>query len=1333
MARSGDYAFYQGDIKGAGNFEKTGGGLLQLNVPLALTGSVNLTGGTLKLNTAATFATATAVNLGANTTLDVSGFRQDLANVTGDASSTINGTGSVLTINVSAGTTAVYRGNIVGGATIEKLGSGTFNLARLGTENRIGTINVHAGTLIGSQAGFRSSPTGWANLSVDNGATIGFNNDDPTAAWQFDGLVASTGVGTGTTGGTILKTGAGEVRLTNAGNTAENYVVQGGKLRVSDGRLNGLGTSSTEFQGVLATDTTELFTANLAANTTLQIDLANGTERALGAQITAAAGSTLILNAAGNADVALTSVPQFASIGLQGNVVLWTNGQTQVSGVEGSAGSTLRFSAAPASGATTQAVTLRQSLATTMLGTVESEIATDLTLIGPARASLLAANFPNSFLGVAGIANTLAVGTSTEAGHIEVRAAFGSKTLTLAQSSAVLANQGSVAVRAVGGSYNAPEEFFGTVAGVTAAGRFIKTGAGYLNGKTASVTAAVFSSYEIEAGHLIVESANGSILDGRPITLKGGFLEIQQGAGAATLATGAFTASSGTGLIQVDGSLGSGVLTIGGSFAGGLALTGEAKVALGTAVAPNVAISGDISVGSTSTLRGSAVLGTLAAPADFTNNGIVAPGYSPGVITATGDVTNTGTYQLELSATETNGTFNDRIEFYGVADLNNGGTGKIVLSKDGVAALPFGQRYVLFKGLTPATVAAAGGVSGQSFLATANLGGLRVGDGLAGTGLAAGTTVTGVVPSVGQTATGGSGSEVFVASAAGFAVGQVVTGTGIAANSAITAIVGNTLTLDKPTTATPAGTVTRVAGVTLSTALTAVPAGTVAITPSTRVASYFTSVIPAAGISIVGQNPYLLSTPEITKTVPTLTLKNATTLVLNNTTGLVVGQPILGAGIPAGAAITKIDVATNTVTLSSALTADLSGDIALGLVTGVPVSANEIAVYAVRPEAAYGAFSGPAALKSRIQALTRLDETDLGGGAYRYAPATSFNLLGSKLALMSDAQLQTAINNLTPFGAASVAAMSIEGFRSSEALLAKRLETRRFDRAGLSIVNSEWFVGSDIRQLSLGASGELKTKGNLMGVHAGLIRQTDEGANYGFTLGANRVTTTGDTSAKFEGNDIRADVFAGTTFYNDLLSFDAGFSVGRLSGETRRDSVMAPGTTNVASPTATTIGGWARIGTVLPMKAVGAYATPFLGVQVSSTSLSSLEETGQADALKVTAKTIAQTSLRAGVGFHKQWESEDGTWRYRFSADLGYLNQGSGETSDFTATNIDPNGLNDPKGFTSPLRVTGGSGYYFAPSINFGPNENTTYSLGLTYEKNQGTGTGFNISYRKRF
>jgi hypothetical protein len=228
------------------------------------------------------------------------------------------------------------------------------------------------------------------------------------------------------------------------------------------------------------------------------------------------------------------------------------------------------------------------------------------------------------------------------------------------------------------------------------------------------------------------------------------------------------------------------------------------------------------------------------------------------------------------------------------------------------------------------------------------------------------------------------------------------------------------------------------------------------------------------------------------------------------------------------------------------------------------------------------------------------------------------------------------------------------------------------------------------------------------------------------------VTTSGDTSARFSGNDIRLDGFAGTTFFNDLMSIDVGLSVGRLSGSATRSSIVTPGATNTSSPSATTIGGWARLGTILPMKSVGAYATPFLGVELSSTKVSGLDETGQADALKVSAKSVSQSALRAGVGLHKQWESEDGTWRYRLSADLGYLKQGSGETGDFSATNADPSALNNTS-YTSALRVTGGSGFYVAPSLTFGPNENTTYSLGLTYEKNQGTSTGLNFSYRRRF
>jgi len=1276
-ALNGNLTFLQGDIKGAGDFEKAGGGVLELNVPLSLTGAVNLTGGAIIVNTAEAFASASSVNLGAGTTLDISGFDQDLANMSGAATSTLFAIASTLTVNVGTGRTTLYRGQVIGG-TIEKLGAGTFNLARLGTDNSIAAINVHAGTLIGSEAGF-----GAATLSVDNGAVIGFNNDDPTQDWIYSGQVTSTGVGAGTAGGTILKTGAGLVELDNPFNTATNFVVQGGKLVVHDDRANGIGNSTTLINAGASNLTTGIFTANLAAGTTMEVALGDGTERALGAQVTAAAGSSLILSNAGTgATVALTSVPQLGSIGLLGNVALWTNGQSEVVGVEGSAGSVLAFSPALGNTAASQAVTLRQNLPTTMLGVIASGyIDTNLTLVGPARASFVAPTFATDFLDPVSHAtnNTLTVGTVAEAGHLEILAAFANKTITLAKNSTVLAEQGSVAVRADGGSLVSPVVFDGTVAGVANAGRFIKTGSGYLDGRTASVTAAVFSSYEIEAGHFVVQAANGSILGNRPITLKGGFLDIEQDSNPATLSTGSFAASSGTGVIEVHGSANSGLLTIDGSFAGGLQLSDQSKVALGTSLSPNVAISGSITVDATSFLKGSAVLGTLAAPADLTNAGIIAPGYSPGVITVTGDVTNSNTYQLELSAAPSvpNGPINDRIEFYGVADLDQGGTGKIELSRFGAAALPPGQRYVLFKGLTPANVAATGGVAGKSFLATANVNGLKVGQGLAGTGLAAGTTVAAVIPQVALTATGGSGSDVLVASAAGLVVGQVITGTGIAAGSVITAINGTTLTLDKATSATPAGTLTAAAGVTLSAALTAAPAGTVTITPSTLASAYYTSVMPATSISMVGlaPKPYLLSIP----TAP---------------------------------------------------------------VVGVPVSPNEIAVYSVRAVDDYLAFRGPSPLISVIQDLTRVDIARIGDGVntlqgdaddvWQATPAGTFNLLGSKLAVMTDAQLQNAIDNLTPYGAASVAAISIEGLRVTEDALAKRLEMRRFDRSGLSIVQSEWFFNTDARQLKLGAGGEVQTKGNLTGVSAGLLRQSDDGVNYGFVLGGNHVTTSGDTSARFSGNDIRADVFAGGTFFNDLMSFDVGASVSHLSGSATRASIVTPGQTNTSSPSATTIGGWARLGTVLPLKSVGVYATPFLGVEVSSTKVSGLGETGQADALQVSASSITQTAIRAGVGFHKQWESEDGTWRYRFSTDVGYLKQGSGETGDFSATNADAAAL-DGTSYTSPLRVTGGSGFYLAPSLSFGPDENTTYSLGLTYEKYQGTSTGLNFSYRKRF
>ncbi|GBL25065.1 uncharacterized protein 443R [Opitutia bacterium] len=1349
----GAVAFQQGDIVGAGNFEKTGAGTLTLDVPLAITGAVNLTGGTLIVNTEAAFRDASAVTLGAGTTLDVSGFDQDLANVSGAATSVIIGNNTTLTVNTSTGTTTIYRGQITGGADIEKFGAGTLNLARLGSANVLGDLNIHAGTLIGSQAGY-----GNASLSVDDGATIGFNNDDPTAAWTFDRPVTSTNLGTGTVGGTILKTGTGVVELSNANNTATNFVVQGGKLIVHDDRANGSGSTT---GGV-----TDLASAVISNGAALQIKLGNDTLRSLGNQIagsTVGSLTTLELLGTGNAGdpnpwsvVRLDARPRVSALGLTGHVTLRSSGQADVVAVSGDANTEFIFTNlsginnAPAGAS--QDVTLHQAFSTTMRGEVYSYVDTNLTLVGAGRASFLNPAFANNFpgSGAFGFVNTLTVGTTTEAGHIEILAAFNGESLTLAKSSNTLTSQGSVAVRAEVGTMLAPEVFAGTVLGVAGAGRFIKTGAGVLDGTTASVTAPVFSSYVIEAGRLIVKAQAASILGGRPIELNGGALAIQQDTNAAEIATGAFSSSNGTGAIDVLGAAGAGLLTIGSGFAGGLNLIGSAAVQLGTSSNANIAVAGNVTVDATSVLRGSAVMGTVAAPVTFANAGTVAPGYSPGVITVNGDVTNSGTFQMELSATALNGTLNDQIEFLGTADLNQGGTGKIELAQFGVDALARGQRFVLFKGLTPATVTVAtvGGASGSPFLATTSTAGLKVGQVLAGTGLAAGTSISAVVKAKSVTPTGGvvGTFDVLTNDTTGLAVGQVIAGTGLQAGSVITAITaGTSITVSKTLTATPPDTLAAAAGVSLSGNLTAAPTGTVAITPSKTSASYFTSVIPAASITMTGlaPKPYLLSIPGNNVKAVTAGAVGTDTITLNDVTGLVMGQAATGTGVPANAVIKAIDNATNTITLNVKLTSAASGNLTTTLGTiGVPVLPNEIAVYSVRNTAEYEAFQGPTPLIAVIKILTSVKwtthsagvDTNLGTAddVWQATPAGTFNLLGSKLALMTDAQLQSAIHSLTPFGAASVAAISIEGLRTSEDAIAKRLEMRRFDRSGLSIVQSEWFFNSDARQLKLGASGQVQTKGNLYGVSAGVIKQTNEGANLGFVIGGNHVTTSGDTSAKFNGNDIRADAFAGTTFFNDLMSLDAGVSVSRLSGSATRSSLTSPGSTNTSSPTATTIGGWVRLGTVFPMKSVGAYATPFLGAEVSSTKVSGLDETGQADALQVTAKSVSQMAIRAGVGFHKQWESEDGTWRYRLSADLGYLKQGSGETADFTTANTDQAALNGTS-YSSALRVTGGSGYYFAPSLSFGPNENTTYSLGLTYEKNQGNSTGLNFSYRKRF
>jgi len=175
--------------------------------------------------------------------------------------------------------------------------------------------------------------------------------------------------------------------------------------------------------------------------------------------------------------------------------------------------------------------------------------------------------------------------------------------------------------------------------------------------------------------------------------------------------------------------------------------------------------------------------------------------------------------------------------------------------------------------------------------------------------------------------------------------------------------------------------------------------------------------------------------------------------------------------------------------------------------------------------------------------------------------------------------------------------------------------------------------------------------------------------------------------------------------------------------------VIGSGNTNASSPSALTYGVWGRLGTVIALKSADTFITPFIGVQYASTKLSSMDESGQADAMAVTSGSVSQSSVRVGTGFHHVWEEGRGDWRYRLSMDVGYVKQFSGEFGDFTSTNA--TGINTT--YTSSLRVSAGSGLYVNPSLNFGPDENSTFSIGLSYEQGNGNSLGVNAGYRKRF
>jgi len=182
-------------------------------------------------------------------------------------------------------------------------------------------------------------------------------------------------------------------------------------------------------------------------------------------------------------------------------------------------------------------------------------------------------------------------------------------------------------------------------------------------------------------------------------------------------------------------------------------------------------------------------------------------------------------------------------------------------------------------------------------------------------------TPTGVVTSASKTI----GT---VSTTTGLAIGQVITGTGIPANTVITGVTSNAITISAAATASstvaPTGVVTalspivgavsNLAGVLVGQPITGtgIPAGTTIVSVNTVAPYSITMSANATATSLVAA-----ATGITTAGSPILT-------TVSTVTGVLVGQPISGVGIPAGTTIVSVNaVAPYTLTMSAKATATI--------------------------------------------------------------------------------------------------------------------------------------------------------------------------------------------------------------------------------------------------------------------------------------------------------------------------------------------------------------------------------------------------------------------------
>ena len=398
---------------------------------------------------------------------------------------------------------------------------------------------------------------------------------------------------------------------------------------------------------------------------------------------------------------------------------------------------------------------------------------------------------------------------------------------------------------------------------------------------------------------------------------------------------------------------------------------------------------------------------------------------------------------------------------------------------------------------------------------------------------------------------------------------------------------------------------------------------------------------------------------------------------------------------------------------------------------GLAHKPNEYAVYAVRAESGYAVAGVDAGIISYVQAATKVvaGTVYIPGAVNNPGSVATLDPLAARLMTMSDGQLTPALLSLQPAALAAIPAAMALGQRAESDALLRRLEMRRYDRAGYSVYYNEGFALTTSSSFK-GGSGSDATPfdSTVTGAMGGMIKDLNPWSVAGFSAGYTKskgdLSAGGASAGSVSGNAYRLTGFFSSMLgeRKDSLFVDAGISVGTSTNKSSRTTFLG---TETASPKATGYGAFARLGAGYATKA-GVSFTPYVGVDFAKVSGSGFDEAGDATALKVSS--YSYTSARATVGSGMTWLTVGDGETLKFSIDFeAFAEIGGGKTTDISARlgNID---------FTSEANVSAGSGFRIAPSFTYGPNPDSAYYLTLSLEKAGATQTtGFELGYRRRF